>query len=329
MGAIIPESIRGKFFATRTRLSSVASFTALIVSGLLLQLFDSLAMTYYGFLSIFALGVIARGVSTWHLAQLHDPPHQHAIEGDVVSLFGKSFFRGEDRFLRFTVFNACMQGAVAISGPLVVVYLLRVLDYSYIQLTINTAASILVQFLVLNRWGRLSDIFGNRIILRLTGFTIPVIPFLWVLSTDFFYLVLVQAISGLVWSGFSLSASNFVYDLTEHNKRAGLMAVHAVAGAGMVFIGASIGGWLAASLPSEITIFGHSSSWLTAIYGAFLLSSMLRLLTALVFLPHLQEARDVKPMTYHGLFFRVTRFSPISGLIFEAVSRRTRDDKES
>ena len=331
MGAIIPDNIRGKFFATRTRLSSVASFAALITGGLLLELFDSLSMTYYGFLATFAFGVVARCISTWHLSQLHDPPHSHAIEGDVVSLFRKGFFRGESRFLKFSIFNACMQGAVAVSGPLVVVYLLRVLDYSYIQLTINSAASILVQFLVLNRWGRLSDIFGNRIILRLTGFTIPIIPFLWVLSTDFYYLILVQAISGLLWSGFSLSSSNFVFDLTEHNKRAGLMAVHAVLSASVVFVGASLGGWLAVTLPHEITLAGHTYSWLTAIYGVFLLSSTLRLAAALFFLPHLQEARDVKPMTYHGLFFRVTRFSPISGLIFEVVSRRTRrdDDEES
>jgi len=204
-----------------------------------------------------------------------------------------------------------------------------VLKYSYIQLTMNTAASILVQFLVLNRWGRLSDIFGNRIILRLTGFIIPFIPFLWVLSTDFFYLMLVQAISGLVWSGFSLSASNFVYDLTDHQKRAGLMAIHAVIIALFVFVGASLGGWLAVNLPSNIALFGHSFSWLTTIYNVFIISSVVRLLVALVFLPRLREARDVRSMTYHGLFFRVTRFSPVSGLIFEAISRRNRREDET
>jgi len=327
MGAIIPVTTRGRFFATRTRLSSIASFSALIVAGLLLQLFSVLSLTYYGFLVVFLLGVAARGVSTWHLAQMHDPPHQHALAGDVISLFQRGYFRGERRFLHFSLFQGCMQGAVAISGPLVVVYLLRVLEYSYIQLTINTAASILMQFMVLSRWGRLSDLFGNRIILRLTGFIIPFIPLLWTLSTDFFYLVLVQTVSGLVWSGFSLSASNFVYDLTEHQKRAGLMAVHAVIIALFVFVGASLGGWLAVNLPTEITLFGHTSSWLTPIYGVFVIGGTIRLLVALVFLPRLKEARDVRSMTYHGLFFRVTRFSPVSGLIFEAISRRNRRDE--
>lgn len=328
MGAIVPENVRGRFFGARTRLSSVASFSSLIVAGLVLQFFDSLAMTYYGFACIYSLGVVARGVSAWQLSQLHDPPHTNSIPGDVSNLFSAGFFKGQSSFLKFSVFYGCMQGAVAISGPLIVIYLLRVLEFSYIELTINTAASVLVQFLVLNRWGRLSDLFGNRIILRLTGFIIPVVPVLWVLSTDFYYLLLVQAISGLLWSGFTLSASNFVYDSTSQNKRAGLMAVHALLAATSVFVGAIFGGWLSTHLPTEVTIFGHSFSWLTSIYCAFLISTLFRLIVAFSFLPRLQEVRDVKSMSYHGLFFRVTRFSPISGVIFEVISRRKKDDDE-
>ena len=324
MGALVPEASRGRFFATRTRLSSVASFSALLAAGLILQAFDYLEMTYYGFIAIFSIGVIARLVSTWHLSKLYDPPHDYAIDGDVVSLFQRSFFTGERFFLRFTTFNAFMQGAVAISGPMLAVYLLRVLDYSYIQLTINTAASVLVQFLVLSRWGRLSDLFGNRIILQLTGFTIPLLPVLWILSSNFYYLLAVQALSGLVWSGFSLSASNTVYDLTSRSKRAGLMATHGVLGAIFVFVGASLGGWLAVSLPAEITVFSWSQSWATPIYGVFVFSAIARLSVALVFLPRLKEVRDVRSMTHQGLFFRATRFSPITGLMFEVVARRTR-----
>jgi len=328
MGAIVPENVRGRFFGARTKLSSVASFSSLIIAGLVLQFFDSLALTYYGFACIYSLGVVARGISAWQLSQLHDPPHTNSIPGDVSNLFSAGFFKGQSRFLKFSVFYGCMQGAVAISGPLIVIYLLKVLEFSYIELTINTAASVLVQFLVLNRWGRLSDLFGNRIILRLTGFIIPVVPLLWVLSTDFYYLLLVQAISGLLWSGFTLSASNFVYDSTSQNKRAGLMAVHALLAASSVFAGAIFGGWLSVHLPTEITIFGQSFSWLTSIYCAFLISTLFRLIVAFSFLPRLQEVRDVKSMSYHGLFFRVTRFSPISGVIFEVISRRKKGDYE-
>ena len=328
MGAIVPEQVRGRFFGTRTRLSSVASFSALILAGLILQFFDQLSFTAAGFSSIFVLGVLARLVSAWHLFQLHDPPHHHAIEGDVSNLFNRAFFRGQRKFLRFSLFFATMQGAVAISGPLIVIYLLRDLHFTYLELTINTAASVLVQFLVLSRWGRLSDLFGNRIILRVTGFGITVVPVAWVLSTDFYYLLLVQALSGLLWSGFALSAANFVYDLTDQQKRAGLMAVHAVLAAVAIFVGATLGGLLAVVMPRELVLGDFRVEWLTAIYGVLLISAALRFMVAFTFLPKLDEVRPVRRMSYHGLLFRVTRFSPVSGVIFEVVNRINRPESE-
>jgi hypothetical protein len=66
--------------------------------------------------------VIAQLVSTWHLSKLYARPHDIANDGDLVSLFQRGYFSGERRFLRLTTFNAFMQGAVAISGPMVTVY---------------------------------------------------------------------------------------------------------------------------------------------------------------------------------------------------------------
>ena len=182
-----------------------------------------------------------------------------------------------------------------------------------------------MQFLVLSRWGRLGDLFGNRIILRLTGYTIPLIPALWVLSSDFYYLLLIQMISGLVWSGYSLSTSNFLFDLTPSNRRAGMMAAHNLFGSVAVFLGASVGSALALILPTSIAFsmfsLDISFGWSSVFYGVFLFSAVTRLCVGLLFLPHIEEVRSVKPMSYHGLAFRVTRFSPISGVIFEIISR--------
>ncbi len=328
MGALVPEHLRGRFFGTRTRLSTLASFTALVTGGLTLQLFDTLDMALTGFMVIFAIGVVSRVRSVWHLSQLYDPPHGHAINGDVTQFLSRDFFAGQRAFFRFSFFFACMQFAVAVSGPFVVVYLLRDLHFSYVELMCNTAASIVVQFLVLNRWGRLGDIFGNRIILSLTGFIIPVVPVFWVLSTDFWYLLLVQAFSGLVWSGFSLSASNYVYDLTSSDKRAGLMALHGVLSALAVFVGASLGSFLAIFLPTEISLFGWHHQWLTVFYGICLVSAALRMTVAMVFIRHIDEVRRVRPIRYGKLIFRVTRFSPVSGLIFDIVGRQPRRDDD-
>jgi len=322
MGGLIPEGVRGRFFARRSRLSSIASFSALLTAGVILQLFDMISATYLGFLTIFCIGMLARGVSAWHLHQIHEPTQASPVEAlDLDGIPTISSIRENPNFTRFSLFFATMQFAVAISGPFVVVYLLRDLQYTYLQLTANTAASVLMQFMVMNRWGRLSDLFGNQIIVRVTGFAIPFVPLLWVLSNDFWYLILVQTISGLIWSGYSLSTSNFLYDLTPQAKRGGLMAFHNLLAAIAVFLGASAGGLLVINLPTSISLGSLSIAWSSVFYGVFICSSVLRLLVALSILPHLQEVRLVKPMTYHGLIFRVTRFSPISGVMFDVVSR--------
>ena len=106
------------------------------------------------------------------------------------------------------------------------------------------------------------------------------------------------------------------------------MATHGVLAAVYVFVGASLGGWLAVTLPAEIAVSSWSHGWATPIYGVFLLSAIARLLVALTFLPRLKEVREVRSMTHQGLFFRATRFSSITGLMFEVVARRTRKDDE-
>jgi MFS family permease len=333
MGALVPENVRGRFFARRTRLSSVASFSALLIAGTVLQIFDALALTLYGFLMIFAIGVVARGYSSYHLNRMVDLPrvHRSAPTHERDGLPSPALLRQYPNFLRFSLFFACMQFAVAISAPFVVIYLLRDLHFSYLELTLNAAASVLMQFLVLNRWGRLGDLFGNRIMLRLTGYSLPFMPALWTLSTDFYYLLLVQLISGLVWSGYSLSSSNFLFDLTPPHRRGGLMATHNLFASMGVFAGASVGSALVLLLPTNIDASVGSWQitfhWSSAFYGIFLISGVTRLVIGCLFLPHIEEVRIVKPMTYHGLAFRVTRFSPVSGVIFDIIARaRMKDD---
>ena len=327
MGDLVPETHRGRFFALRTRLSSLANFSALILAGFLLEGFDTLGFTYWGFVTVFVIAAALRLASTWHLQQMYDPPgHVAAIEAP----WHRELWLGlrESGLLPFTLFFAAMQFAVAIASPFFTLYMLRDLEFSYVAFMFNTAASVCVQFLTLNRWGRLSDLFGNRLILVTTGIMIPLLPSLWLVSTNYWYLLGVQAISGLVWAGFTLSATNSVFDLTPRTRRATLMAVHNFVAAAAVFAGATIGGWLGTNLPESLTLFGTTWAWLTPLYGVFIVSTLARIIVAAVFLPRLQEVRKVRAMTRSGLIFRVTRLHPVSGLMFDVVGRFRRNEDE-
>ncbi len=320
IGDLLPDSRRGRFFAERTRLASVASVSALALAGLVLEIWDRAGSAYLGFATIFVLAAVMRCLSAYHLHAMVEPTQNTANLQipDDLSLWRRL---RHTRLLRFSLFFAAMQFAVAVSGPYFTLYMLRDLGLSYAEFMILTVASVLVQFLTLNRWGRLADLFGNRLLLITTGTIITIIPSLWLVSTNYFWLLVVQAISGLGWAGFTLSATAFVFDLTPAEHRSTLFAAHNVLAALAVFLGASVGGLLALLMPTELNLFGLEVSLMTPLYGLFFLSCLLRLAVAAIFLPLLREVRRVRPMSVGGLIFRVTRMHPISGLVYDLVGR--------
>ncbi len=214
-----------------------------------------------------------------------------------------------------------MQAAVGVSAPFFAVYMLRDLQFNYIQFMANTGTAVLMQFLMLNTWGRISDVFGNRLILVTTGSMIPFLPLLWLVSDNFWYLIGVQVISGFAWAGFSLSAGNFLYDLIPSARRSAAMAFHNVFVAIGVFLGGMLGallaGWCRPNGLSPVSGFTLPSVLLVV----FAVSAVLRMLVAAVFLPGLREVRQVRrTMSARELVFRVTRFNAFSGLLYEVVT---------
>jgi MFS family permease len=320
VGDLLPESKRGRFFAQRTKLASVASVAALATAGLVLDAFDRAGFAYWGFVTIFLLAACARCMSAYHLSAMHEPGKKTAaleVPNDM------NWWRQirHTNLWKFSLFYAFMQFAVAISGPYFTLYMLRDLSFSYFEFMVITVASVVVQFMTLNRWGRLSDLFGNRLILITTGSLITVIPSLWLVSTNYYWILCVQALSGLSWAGFTLSATAFVFDLTPSEHRATLFAAHNVLAALAIFLGASLGAVLASQIPAQITIWDNSIAVPTPLYGLFLCSCLVRMLVAGAFLPLLKEVRRVRPMSMGGLIFRVTRMHPVSGVIYDIVGR--------
>jgi MFS family permease len=323
MGDLVPEHIRGRYFSGRTRLATVTSFISLIAGGLLLNTFDGHGLPLYGFVSSFAIAAIARLLSAAYLRGMHDPPRQAVvIEMPSLSTIWQRIHRSP--FARFSLFVALMQFSVAIASPFFTVYMLRDLSFSYFMFMTNTATSVIVQFLNLSMWGKISDQFGNRVILACTGLVIPAMPILWLFSADYVYLIIVQAFSGLVWSGFSLSTSNFIYDLVPSPKRATYVAYHNVLGSTGVFFGALLGGCLGSLLPRQLDIGALHLEWHSVLLGVFVISGLTRLVVALLFIPLLREVREVPPLSVSGLVFRVARVKALAGLSFEVIlpSRR-------
>jgi len=322
MGDLVPERQRGRYFGHRSRLSTLTNFISLVAAGGLLHLAQQRGYTLLGYLLVFLVAMLARVISVYHLARMHDPQAGTAQAAETPPRPFRVWLaelRGT-AFLRFVVFMALFQGATAIASPFFTVHMLNDLHFSYLQFMALTAASVVMKFFTLAAWGRVADAYGSRLVQRITGLIIPVIPALWLVSANFWYLLIVQCMGGLVWAGFSLSSGNYLYELLPGRRLAAFMAVSAVCTAVGVFLGALAGGWLAQHWPASIPLFGREIALDYALYGVFACSALMRLLVAVIGLRRLRELRRVRRLTARGLIFRFTRLYPPAEMSLELIT---------
>ena len=126
----------------------------------------------------------------------------------------KSFLKNLKKtdYGRFVLFICFFRISVSLAAPFFVVYELKDLGFTYFQFTILSAAEILASFLLLGLWGRMNDNQGSKMVIMITGLLIPIVPLLYLVSANFYFLLLVSLMSGAAWGGFNLAVSNFLFD---------------------------------------------------------------------------------------------------------------------
>lgn len=328
MGELVSERRRGRFFARRTALATITSFIALCLAGINLHIFHLFAITAAGFALLFGIAFAARLISAYHLAKMHEPS-AHAATVEPVYHLGWLLEAQYRPALRFSLFFILMQSAVGISAPFFSVYMLETLHFNYLQYMANIGTAVLIQFLTLSYWGRISDIMGNRLVLLTTGSIIPFLPAMWVWSGNFWYLICLQIISGFAWAGFSLSAGNIMYELIPREKRATYQAIQSVVMTVGVFLGSMLGVAVTRWLPVQFQFAGFHLHLVAALLWALLLSSAVRILVAVIFLPRIQELRKPRRrISPYQLVFRFTRFNAFSGLLYDIVTKVQKQDRD-
>jgi MFS family permease len=326
MRDLVTERRRGRYFGHRTRLTTIATFTSLVACGVLLHELDAAGRTYFGFALIFLIAFAARMTSLYHLTFLYEPP----VHGPAPDMHIEQWWRSlkSTGALGFSTYAALMNAAVGLSSPFFTVYMLRDLQLSYLEFTVLSGASVFVQFLMLGTWGRIADVYGNRLVLIVTSISLPIVPAVWILSDDFWALLLFQALSGLSWSGFTLATGNLLYEVVPRTRRAAYVAFHNVGTAAGVFAGAMLGAALVQVLPPATVLLDEPRSHSNLLY-IFVISGALRGLVALFLRGRVRELRKPRrEITPHALVMRITGFNAMLGVIYDFIGRPPPDAEE-
>lgn len=304
IGDVVPSDIRGEYFGYRNRFLHSATLLSLFAAGALLNQLSIFTSENLGFLIIFSIAATARLISAWYLTKYENIPYAPKPGSDF------SFFRfirksRHSNFAQFVWYQALMNGAVVFQGPLIAVMLLRDFQKSYFEYSVIVGTQLLFQLLMMPRWGKLSDKYGNKKILTVSGFGVSLIPFLWLISSDTYYLIATHMYAGVVWAGFSLASGNFLFDAVTPEKRARCAAFQAILTTSTVCVAGLFVGYMAEHLPDSLRITHGIFTEHSPFYSFFLASGILRLTIAWYFIKRFKEVREVTPIRHKALLFQV------------------------
>lgn len=144
--------------------------------------------------------------------------------------------------------------------------------------------------------------------MKLTGYMIPLIPFLWLISTNPIYLALIGIYGGFVWSGFNVSTFSFIFDNVSPQKRVRCVSYSNALNGLSIFLGATLGGYL----------LGIKSIFWTNFIILLIVSGIGRFLASLIMLPQIKEVKWVDNVTEPKLLLNVFT-SALEGLKYPVV----------
>jgi len=285
MGDIVPDNMRGRYFSKRNMINNAVALVGTLSVSFVLDYYQAQNYVVAGFICIFIIGLITRGIALFLLTKHYYPPFpMHHDRSIRLIQFIKEI--PKDNFGRFTIFVTLINFAQMIAGPFFSVYMLKNLNFTYTELIIVNLSQSLVALCLYPIVGKFGDKYGNIKMLRVGSMIIPILPLLWLfLNTPMSIILGPQLLGGIGWTAFNLAASNFIYDSIPSAKRGYYVAYY------NFLIGFGI---LTGGLIGSIFIGMETIGIFTDYQFVFFLSGMGRIVIVVFFIPLIKEIRSVE-----------------------------------
>ena len=262
MGALVPRTVRSRFFAYRTRASQFAVLVGLVVGGCLLQWADGYGAAQLAFLSIFIAAGVCRLLSLGLLAVQREPAllRENMQRIPTREILARMRDTGVHRLLLYLV---VVQGSVQVAGPFFTPFMFEKLRLSYGGYVALIAMAFITKIAMLPAWGSIAHRLGAMRLLWLGGIGIVPLSAMWILSDNFGWLLCVQALSGVSWGAYELGFFLLFFESIPDDERTGVLTFYYLGNTVAWVLGSAIGGLLLYSLGTDrfgyLLLFGISS----------------------------------------------------------------------
>ena len=283
----------GTYFGKRNRIVGAFVMVSLLIGSFILDYFKKTNI-FWGFVIIFGIAFFARVIS-WLTLRKHYEPELKLQKGYYFNFRQFLSKIPQSNFGKFALFVGLMMLATSIAAPFFTVYMLKELHFSYVTWMAITIVSSITSLLFMPLWGKIADKHGNLSIIKITGALIPFVSLLWIAAPLILplshtglivYLLAIEALSGIAWSGFNLCVANFVFDAVTRERFPICLAYSNILNGIGVFIGATLGG--------IISSLNFSFGWISPLIFIFLLSGVARTMVYVFMIPQIKEVRKTE-----------------------------------
>lgn len=255
MHDLIPKGTLGRFFSKRMLLSTAVGIPAALGAGFFLDWFKIAfpGMELVGYSILFVAGFVAGLAGILIISGIPEPRME---VGEKMPRFGELLRQPfQDRnFKNLITFLTSWNFAVNLALPFLTVYMLLDLGLDMSMVVILSVVQQLTSLAFFRIWGKLSDKFSNKSVLRVSGPFMIASIFLWAATVivDGSALVLpmvmgIHVLMGMAMAGVNLAAGNIGLKLAPSGKATAYLASASLFSSMAAGIAPLIGGIVAES----------------------------------------------------------------------------------
>ena len=282
MGYLVPGRLRGRYFGNRSQVVRIFMLISSLLAGAILNSYDK-SSTLNGFIIIFSIGMIANLGCIYYLKRQYEP--EDTTKDEIVEIDSRDR-NMESGLKRFITYDSLSEFSFHVSGPLMMVYWLRDLNFNYIELAIIINVSQVIGLFSMRYWGKRIDNQGSYSTIRSASFYITIIPLLWI---GIYYLpnelilagsIIIASMASLMFSGRALALDNRLYEHMKNKKMIQVTSKRVFFRGLSIFIGGLIGGLLTRN-ESSFSVYIELD---TVIHAVMVFSTVLRFVVWFYFL---------------------------------------------
>ena len=225
MSALVPPSIRGRYFGTRGRITGVVSIVASLTGGLAIDLFKHYDHDYLGYLTLMLIAVAAGLMAFRLILRQPDPGYRAEVLPALRTYLVQPMRDGNYR--RIIVFYLYWLFAVNLASPFFNAHLLKHMNWNFRSMALLGVISSVTTILLQSMWGRMVDRYGHKPVLMITAIGIIHLPFYYAFCPwDLRWPIYLNAVfGGVFWAGFGLASFSQLIDVLPASRRTMYVAV--------------------------------------------------------------------------------------------------------